>query len=41
MFKLLFFLDLRQLYNSDTAKLFRLLQQCQERALTIVSTLGM
>lgn len=41
MFKLLFFLDLRQVYNSDTAKLFQLLQQCQERALTIVSTLGM
>ncbi|KAL9975170.1 hypothetical protein ACROYT_G012297 [Oculina patagonica] len=30
--------DLRLVYNSDTAKLYRLLQQCQERALTIISS---
>jgi len=27
-------------YNADSAKLFKLLQQCQERALTIISTEG-
>lgn len=34
------FVDLRLVYNDDTAKLFRLLQQCQERALTIISSIG-
>ena len=33
-------LDLRSVYNKDTAKLFQLLHQCQERALTIISTHG-
>ncbi|XP_067053193.1 VPS9 domain-containing protein 1-like isoform X1 [Acropora muricata] len=32
--------DLQQLYNNDTVKLFRLLQHCQERAFTIISSLG-
>ncbi|XP_068684680.1 VPS9 domain-containing protein 1-like isoform X1 [Montipora foliosa] len=32
--------DLGQVFNNDTAKLFRLLQQCQERAFTIISSLG-
>ena len=32
--------DIRVVFTSDTAKLFRLLQQCQERALTIISSFG-
>ena len=40
VFKINYFVDLRLVYNSDTVKLFRLLQQCQERALTIISSLG-
>ncbi|PFX22012.1 VPS9 domain-containing protein 1 [Stylophora pistillata] len=32
--------DLRLVYNSDTAKLFRLLQQCQERALMVISSVA-
>ncbi|XP_058971335.2 VPS9 domain-containing protein 1-like [Pocillopora verrucosa] len=32
--------DLQLVYNRDSAKLFRMLQQCQERALTIISSLA-